>query len=73
MNASRWLLLTTPLLFWCGCESTQAPNPATATLLQNERPIDGMSRNVGENQGGAIHDPYTLSPPPVRRDYASER
>jgi hypothetical protein len=56
-----------------GCESTRSNDPATATLLQNEHPIDGLNRNVSESQGGAIQDPYSIYPPPIRRDYTNDR
>ncbi|MGN6367169.1 MAG: hypothetical protein ACTHN5_02800 [Phycisphaerae bacterium] len=65
------LFLGLPLL--AGCESQTTPSPETAKLMQQEHPIDGMSRDVAQREGGSVHDPYTWKPPPVRRDYASER
>lgn len=59
----------------CGCETAprNIGNEPTASTLSQEHPIDGLSRNVGENQGGAIRDSMTLRAPPVRPDYASDR
>jgi hypothetical protein len=36
-------------------------------------PIDGLNRNITENQGGAVHEPPSLSPPPVRPNFADNR
>lgn len=66
--AQASLLLVVPLLA-VACESMDRPRVSTET----DRPIDGLNRNVTAKQGGAIHDPTSLSPPPVRRDYATDR
>jgi hypothetical protein len=65
------LLLVFPL-FSLGCESTTR-SPETAKLLENEHPIDGLNRDVSQSEAGSIRDPYSRKPPPIQRDYATER
>jgi hypothetical protein len=36
-------------------------------------PIDGLNRNITESQIGAVQEAPSLSPPPVRKDFASDR
>lgn len=48
------------------CESV----PSRATGASD---IDPLSRDISQSEGGAVHDPTTLAPPPVRREYVQDR
>ena len=50
------------------CQSS----PYTTQNTIGEPNIDGLSRNITQTQGGAIRDPASLSPPPVRPAYVNE-
>jgi len=70
------LLCTLSAGLMAACQSSPY---ASSNNTMGEPAIDGLSRNITQTQGGAIRDPMTLSPPPVRPtpsarpSYAQER
>ena len=61
------LIVLIPVLL-AGCASVETP----ANTVSGEVGVDPISRNLTQTQGGSIRDPYTLSAPPVRREYVQE-
>jgi hypothetical protein len=63
------LLAGLTAIMLAGCESWFAAD-RQAGVIDGPDPI---SRDVAHTQGGIVHDPTSLSPPPIRREYTNER
>ena len=67
---ARTILITSfAALLVAACESSPDPE----YRAEGEHGPDPISRDVSHTQGGSIHDPTSLSPPPVHRDYTEDR
>jgi hypothetical protein len=54
-----------------GCSMSGSAESYNQTI--EAHPIDGMNRDITESQMGAVHESPSLSPPPVRPDFAYDR
>jgi hypothetical protein len=68
MIAFKTLLVSSSLALLLACAQYTPPESA-----QKNGPIDGMNRNVLETQGSSIQDRNSMSAPPVRPAYSSDR